>query len=169
MALNGNNIILIGMPGSGKTTLGTELAEKIGYGYIDSDSVIVAREGKRLNEIIKERGREAFLDIEAKVNSEITASRCVIATGGSVIYRQKAVEKLKETGVVVYLKVSCETIAKRLGDLDKRGVAIKDQFTLQDLYDERAPLYEKYADIIVELDNKTINQSVQTIVERLQQ
>ena len=119
-----NNLVLIGMPGSGKTTLGTELAEKIGYGYIDSDSVIVAREGKRLNEIIKEQGREAFLDIEAKVNSEITASRCVIATGGSVIYRENAVKKLKETGVVVYLKVSCETIASRLGDLDKRGVAI---------------------------------------------
>ncbi len=162
-----NNIILIGMPGSGKTTLGTELAEKIGYGYIDSDSVIVAREGKRLNEIIKERGREAFLDIEAKVNSEITASRCVIATGGSVIYRANAVEKLKETGTVVYLKVSCETIAKRLGDLDKRGVAIKDKFTLTDLYNERAPLYEKYADIIVELDDKSIDESVQTIAERL--
>ena len=162
------NIILIGMPGSGKTTLGTELAEKIGYGYIDSDSVIVAREGKRLNEIIKEKGREAFLDIEAKVNSEIMASRCVIATGGSVIYREKAIEKLKETGVVVYLKVSCETIASRLGDLDKRGVAIKDKFTLKDLYNERAPLYEKYADITVELDNKTVQESVQTIVERLQ-
>ena len=155
------NIILIGMPGSGKTTLGTELAEKIGYGYIDSDSVIVAREGKRLHEIIKEKGREAFLDIEAKVNSEIMASRCVI-------YREKAIEKLKETGVVVYLKVSCETIASRLGDLDKRGVAIKDKFTLKDLYNERAPLYEKYADITVELDNKTVQESVQTIVERLQ-
>ena len=163
-----NNIVLIGMPGSGKTTLGTELAEKIGYGYIDSDSVIVAREGKRLNEIIKEQGREAFLDIEAKVNSEITASRCVIATGGSVIYRENAVKKLKETGVVVYLKVSCETIASRLGDLDKRGVAIKDKFTLKDLYNERAPLYEKFADIIVELDDKTVDESVATIVERLQ-
>ena len=168
MEIKTKNIILIGMPGSGKTTLGTELAEKIGYGYIDSDSVIVAREGKRLNEIIKERGREAFLDIEAKVNSEITASRCVIATGGSVIYRENAIKKLKETGVVVYLKVSCETIASRLGDLDKRGVAIKDKFTLQDLYNERAPLYEKYADITVELDGKTIEQSLQSIVEILQ-
>ena len=163
-----SNIILIGMPGSGKTTLGTELAEKMGYGYIDSDSVIVAREGKRLNEIIKEQGREAFLDIEAKVNSEITASRCVIATGGSVIYREKAIEKLKETGIVVYLKVSCETIASRLGDLDKRGVAIKDKFTLNDLYNERSPLYKKFADIVVELDGKTVEQSLDAIAERLQ-
>ena len=87
-----NNIILIGMPGSGKTTLGTELAEILGYGYIDSDSVIVAREGKRLNEIIAEVGREGFLDVEAKVNSELCADRCVIATGGSVIYRDSAMQ-----------------------------------------------------------------------------
>lgn len=157
------NIILIGMPGSGKTTIGTELAEVIGYGYIDSDSVIVAREGKRLNEIIASVGREAFLDIEAKVNSELCANRCVIATGGSVIYRDYAMQKLKEKGDIVYLKLSCDTIAARLGDLKARGVALKDGFTLQDLYNERSPLYEKYADIVVELDGKTIEQSVQAV------
>lgn len=157
------NIILIGMPGSGKTTIGTELAEVIGYGYIDSDSVIVAREGKRLNEIIASVGREAFLDIEAKVNSELCANRCVIATGGSVIYRDYAMQKLKEKGDIVYLKLSCDTIAARLGDLKARGVALKDGFTLQDLYNERSPLYEKYADIVVELDGKTIEQSVQEV------
>jgi shikimate kinase len=157
------NIILIGMPGSGKTTIGTELAEVIGYGYIDSDSVIVAREGKRLNEIIASVGREAFLDIEAKVNSELCANRCVIATGGSVIYREYAMQKLKEKGDIVYLKLSCDTIAARLGDLKARGVALKDGFTLQDLYNERSPLYEKYADIVVELDGKTIEQSVQEV------
>ena len=108
-----NNIILIGMPGSGKTTIGTELAEVIGYGYIDSDSVIVAREGKRLNEIIAEVGREAFLDIEAKVNSELCADRCVIATGGSVIYRDYAMQKLKELGKIVYLQPSYEVIESR--------------------------------------------------------
>ena len=96
--MKNSNVILIGMPGCGKTTIGTELAELIGYGYIDSDSVIVAREGKRLNEIIAELGREGFLDIEAKVNSELCATRCVIATGGSVIYREKAMEKLKTMG-----------------------------------------------------------------------
>ncbi|MBR2023669.1 MAG: shikimate kinase [Clostridia bacterium] len=162
------NIILIGMPGSGKTTIGTELAEVIGYGYIDSDSVIVAREGKRLNEIIASVGRETFLDIEAKVNSELCANRCVIATGGSVIYRDFAMQKLKEKGVIVYLKLSCDTIASRLGDLKARGVALKDGFTLRDLYNERAPLYEKYADIVVELDGKTIEQSVQAVQEAVQ-
>ena len=99
------NIILIGMPGSGKTTIGTELSEVLGYGYIDSDSVIVAREGKRLHEIIAEVGREGFLDIEAKVNSELCADRCVIATGGSVIYRDQAMQKLKELGTIVYLQL----------------------------------------------------------------
>jgi shikimate kinase len=163
-----NNIILIGMPGSGKTTIGTELAEVIGYGYIDSDSVIVAREGKRLNEIIAEVGREAFLDIEAKVNSTITARRCVVATGGSVIYRDYAMQKLKELGTIVYLQLPYEEIEKRLGDLKKRGVALKDGFTLRDLYEERAPLYEKYADIVVELDGKTIAQSVQAVKKAVQ-
>ena len=162
-----NNIILIGMPGSGKTTIGTELSEKIGYGYIDSDSVIVAREGNRLNEIIAAVGREKFLDIEAKVNSEICADRCVIATGGSVIYRDGAMQKLKTLGKIVYLKLSYNTIESRLGDLKARGVALKDGFTLKDLYEERVPLYEKYADIAVELDGKTVEQSVETLREAL--
>ena len=163
-----NNIILIGMPGSGKTTLGTELSEKIGYGYIDSDSVIVAREGKRLSEIIEAVGREAFLDLEAKVNSELCADRCVIATGGSVIYRDYAMQKLKTLGKIVYIQLPYEVIAKRLGDLKKRGVALKDGYTLKDLYEERTPLYEKYADISVELDGKTVMQSVEAVGKAIQ-
>ena len=163
-----NNIILIGMPTCGKTTIGTELSEKIGYGYIDSDSVIVAREGKRLPEIIAEVGREGFLDIEAKINSELCASRCVIATGGSVIDRETAMQKLKTLGKIVYLKLSYETIKSRLGDMKQRGVAYKDGYTLLDLYNERAPLYEKYADIVVELDGKTIMQSVDMVAEAIQ-
>ena len=163
-----NNIILIGMPGSGKTTVGTELAEKIGLGYIDSDSVIVAREGMRLDELIAKVGREAFLDIEGKVNGELCASRCVIATGGSVIYRAQAMEKLKAIGKIVYLRLSYETIAGRLGDLKKRGVAIKEGYTLKDLYAERTPLYEKYADIVVDLDGKTVAESVDALAEALQ-
>ena len=156
------------MPGSGKTTIGTELSEKIGYGYIDSDSVIVAREGMRLPQIIEAKGREGFLDIEAKVNSELCADRCVIATGGSVIYRASAMEKLKTLGTIVYLKLSYETIKSRLGDLKARGVALKEGFTLKDLYEERTPLYEKYADIAVELDGKTVMESVEAVAKAVQ-
>lgn len=161
------NVILIGMPGSGKTTVGTYLSELIGYGYIDSDSVIVAREGMRLPEIIEQKGREAFLDIEAKVNSEICASRCVIATGGSVIYREKALEALRKIGKVVYLQLSYEEIDRRLGDLKARGVALKEGFTLRDLYNERVPLYEKYADVVVCLDGLTVEQSAKAVEEAI--
>lgn len=161
------NIILIGMPGCGKTTVGTYLSEIIGYGYIDSDSVIIAREGMRLSEIIAQKGTEAFLDIEAKVNSEICASRCVIATGGSVIYREKAVEALKKIGKVVYLQLSYEEIARRLGDLKARGVALKEGFTLLDLYNERIPLYEKYADITVCLDGLTVEEAANALAEAI--
>lgn len=163
------NIILIGMPGSGKTTIGTELAEVLGYGYIDSDSVIIAREGLRLNELMAKVGREAFLDIEAKVNSEICASRCVIATGGSVIYRENAVKALAKTGVIVYLQLPYEAIASRLGDLVKRGVALKEGYTLLDLYNERTPLYERYADICVPLGNKSIAECVTAVANALKE
>ncbi len=165
--LQNNNVIFIGMPGCGKTTIGSEVAERIGYGYIDSDSVIVAREGKRLSDIIAEVGREGFLDIEAKVNSELAANRCVIATGGSVIYRDYAMQKLKGMGTVVYLKHSYETIESRLGDLKKRGVALKEGFTLKDLYEERTPLYEKYADIVVELENGPLQDAVERTLKAL--
>ncbi|MBQ7913188.1 MAG: shikimate kinase [Clostridia bacterium] len=162
-----NNIILIGMPGCGKTTIGVEVSETLGYGYIDSDSVIVAREGKHLREIIAEKGTEGFLDIEAKINSELCANRCVIATGGSVIYRDYAMQKLKTMGKIVYLKHKYEVIKRRLGDLKKRGVALKEGFTLQDLYDERTPLYEKYADIIVEMPDGTKAEAVNAVIEAL--
>lgn len=163
-----NNIILIGMPGCGKTTVGTELSERMGYGYIDSDSVLVAREGKRLSEIIADVGTEAFLDIEAKVNSELCASRCIIATGGSVVYRDKAMQELKKMGTVVYLKYPYEVIAARLGDLKKRGVVLKEGDTLADLYKERTALYEKYADITVELIERPVAATVEIVWKALQ-
>ncbi len=162
-----SNIVLIGMPGAGKTTLGTELSELLDYDYIDSDSVIVARTGRRLSDIIAEEGTEAFLDIEGKVNAELDVENCIIATGGSVIYRDFAMQKLKERGVIVYLKLPYEVIRKRLWDLTKRGVALKEGYTLKDLYDERTPLYEKYADITVELSGQSVEKSVEQIRKAL--
>ena len=162
------NVILVGMPGAGKSTLGVLLAKKIGYGYIDSDSVIVAREGKLLSDLIEEHGNDGFLDIEAKVNSSISAYRCVISTGGSAIYRGDAIDKMRKNGVVVYLKISYEEMARRLGAFSKRGIVLKDGFTLLDLYNERTPLYEKHADYIVELDGLTIEESADKIKGKIQ-
>jgi shikimate kinase len=161
------NIVLIGMPTSGKTTIGIELSAALGYGYIDSDSVIVARSGKNLRELIADLGNEAYLDYEAKVNAEITASRCVIATGGSAVYRETGMCKLKENATVVYLKMSFEEMSRRLGDLVARGVVLKEGFTLLDMYNERIPLYEKYADLTVEIDGKTLAQCVHEVKEAL--
>ena len=158
------NIILVGMPGCGKSTLGVILAKKINYGYIDSDSVIVALQGKLLPDLIEELGNEAFLDLEARVISSITPQRCVISTGGSAIYREDVIKKMKENGVVIYLKISFEEVEKRLGDLKERGVVLKKGFSLRDLYEERDPLYEKSADIVVELDGNSIEKNAEKLI-----
>ena len=162
------NIILVGMPGSGKSTLGIMLAKKIHYGYIDSDSVIVAQQGKLLPELIEELGNEGFLELEARVNASLCARHCVIATGGSAIYRGDVIEKMKENGLVVYLKISYEEVERRLGNLKKRGVVLKDGYTLKDLYNERAPLYEKHADYIVSLSRGKIEESAEKIRKAIQ-
>ena len=162
-----SNIVLIGMPTSGKTTIGTELSARIGYGYIDSDSVIVARSGKNLRDLIAELGNDGYLDFESKVNAEIAADRCVIATGGSAVYREKGMKKLKENATIVYLKMSYEEMRKRLGDIAARGVVLKEGFTLLDMYNERVPLYEKYADITVEIDGKPLAECVKLLKEAL--
>lgn len=157
------NIILIGMPGCGKSTVGVLLAKMIGYGYIDSDLVIQTEEKKLLREIIAERGTEAFNALENKVNAGLWADRCVIATGGSVVYGAEAMAHLKEIGVVVYLKLSYREISRRLGDIVERGVSIKDGETLRQLYDERIVLYEKYADVTVDCEGQTVEQSVRAV------
>ena len=140
-----NNIILIGMPGVGKSTLGVVLAKVLGFQFIDADLLIQEQERKKLHQIIKEVGINGFMEIENQVNASIEAERSVIATGGSVVYCRQAMSHLKEIGTVVYLKVSLSTLEKRLGNLKRRGVILKKGQTLKDLYEERVPLYEKYA------------------------
>lgn len=154
------NIVLIGMPGAGKSTVGVVLAKRLGMSFMDSDLVIQEQEGKMLHEIIAEKGTEGFLVIEDKVNAAINPKNTVIATGGSVIYGQNAMEHLREIGTVCYLKLSYESIDERLGDLAQRGVALKDGQTLMDLYQERTPLYEKYANLVIDCENKNIREVV---------
>lgn len=128
------NIILIGMPGCGKSTVGVILAKIIGYSFLDSDLLIQEKDGRLLSEIISQEGLDGFNKIENKINASIDVSRSVIATGGSVIYGKEAMEHFKKIGIVVYIRLPYEEIANRLGDLTQRGVSIKEGQTLLDLY-----------------------------------
>lgn len=157
------NIVLIGMPGAGKSTVGVVLAKALGYDFMDSDLVIQSETGKRLFEIIEEKGIDGFLEIENQVNAHIEAKNTIIATGGSVIYGEEAMEHLKAIGQVIYLKVSYKDLEKRLGNLLQRGVAIRSGNTLLDLYNERVPLYEKYADLTIDEENRDIREVVEMI------
>lgn len=162
------NIVLIGMPGAGKSTVGVVLAKRMGMSFMDSDLVIQEQEGKMLHEIIEKIGTEGFLEVEDRVNAGIKPKNTVIATGGSVVYGKNAMEHLSQIGTVCYLKLSYESIADRLGDLAKRGVALKDGQTLMDLYQERIPLYEKYAKLTIDCENKNIREIVGEIARIFQ-
>ena len=158
-----NNVILTGMPGSGKSTVVVVLAKGLGYRFLDSDLVIQEQTGKLLYQLIEELGEAGLLALENEVNASILASHTVIATGGSAIYGNEAMAHFKEIGKVVYLKLPYGELAERLGDLHERGVVLKPGFTLKDLYDERAPLYERYADITLDCSNKSIRQVMEEI------
>lgn len=151
-----DNIILIGMPGAGKSTVGVVLAKRLGYRFVDSDLVIQEKTGMLLHQIIEEKGTEGFIKIENDINAALNAQQSVIATGGSVIYGKEAMQHFKNTGRVVYLKLSYASIAQRLGDLNERGVALKKGQSLGDLYAERIPCYEHYADITIDCEDKMI-------------
>ncbi len=161
------NIVLIGMPGVGKSTLGVVLAKELGYEFVDADLLIQKRENRLLKEIIADEGVDGFLKIENDVNANITATKTVIATGGSVIYGAKAMEHLKEIGTVVYLKLDYETLDSRLGSLKGRGVVLKDGQNLKSLYDERVPLYEKYADVIVDEGGLDLESTLKEVLNSL--
>ncbi len=161
------NIILIGMPGCGKSTVGVVLAKAANLDFIDSDLVIQKQMGCKLSQLIDQYGDEGFRAIENRINAELTAGDSVIATGGSVVYGEEAMRHLKNIGTVVYLKLSCPAIADRLGDLHARGVTIKPGWTLQDLYNERVPLYEKWADIVVDCETMQLREVVQYIMEKI--
>ena len=154
-----NNIVLIGMPGVGKSTIGVIAAKQLGFQFVDADLLIQQQENRLLSEIIAKDGIDAFMQIENQVNSTIHADHSIISTGGSVVYGVKAMEHLKSIGIVVYLKLSYDALRCRLHNLKDRGVVLREGQTLQDLYQERTPLYEKYADIVVEEDSLDIEQT----------
>lgn len=162
------NIVLIGMPGVGKSTAGVVLAKVLGYQFLDADLVIQEEEKRLLHEIIREEGTEGFIEIENRVNAGIQAEQSVIATGGSVVYGKEAMEHLKEIGTIVYLKLPYAILEKRLHNIKGRGVVLKEGQTLQDLYEERVVLYEKYADIIVDETNLNVEETIEKIIEALQ-
>ena len=145
-----DNITLIGMPASGKSTIGVLLAKRLGFSFVDVDIVIQEQEGRLLKEIISEEGQDGFLEVENRVNAALSVQHSVIAPGGSVIYGKEAMEHLKKISTVVYLKLSYEAVEERLGNLTDRGVVLKEGMTLKDLYQERTPYYETYADITIE-------------------
>ncbi len=164
-----DNIVLIGMPGVGKSTIGVVLAKVLGYQFIDADLVIQEQTGRLLKDIIAEDGIEEFIKTENRINASICPKNAVIATGGSVVYGKEAMEHLSQIGTVIYLQLELPALSRRLGSLKKRGVVLKEGQTLKDLYEERIPLYEKYADIIINEHHCTIQKTVGKIVKELEE
>ncbi len=161
-----DNIILIGMPGVGKSTIGVVLAKILGYNFLDSDLVIQDNQKLLLWQIIEQKGLDEFIKIEERVNESINVTKTVIATGGSVVYGSNAMMHFKSIGKIVYIYTDYNQLVSRLGDFKNRGIAIKSNQTLYDLYLQRCPLYEKYADITVK-NNDSITEVINDILDKL--
>ena len=160
-----NNIILIGMPGSGKSTLGVVLAKKLGYKFIDSDILIQEKYEKTLEQLIEEHGDRGFIQIENEVNCSISPHHTVIPTGGSAVYGKEAMEHFKDIGTVVYLELPPELLEERLGSLKERGVVSNGKTTVEEIYADRTALYKKYADITLNEQGKQIRETVEMLYD----
>lgn len=159
-----SNLIFIGMPAVGKSTVGVVVAKQLGMQFIDTDLLIQKQEKRLLREIIADVGEEGFLKIENQVNQEVDAENAVISPGGSIVYCEEAMKHFKEIGTVVYLKASYQTIKKRIRSPKKRGVVLKEGQSFRDLYNERVKLFEKYADITVCEDGCEIEQTIENVL-----
>jgi len=162
------NITLIGMPAAGKSTVGVLLAKRLGYNFVDVDIVIQERTKKLLKQMIAEEGMDGFMAVENRINAELDVDQSVIAPGGSVIYGKEAMEHLKEISTIVYLKLTYEEVESRLGNLVDRGVVLKNGMTLRDLYNERVPYYEKYADITIQEAGKNVGAVVDELRDMME-
>lgn len=148
------NIVLIGMPGSGKSTIGVLLAKNLAYQFVDSDLIIQEKSGMKLQKYIDQYGPDAFAELEDKINSEIVVDRSVIATGGSAVYGENAMKHFSEMATIVYLRVSYEALQHRITNFSSRGIVVPQGETFLDVYNERIPLYEKYAEVTVDTEGK---------------
>ena len=164
---NVDNIVLIGMPGVGKSTIGVILAKVLGYNFIDTDILIQEKTRKLLSQIIQESGIDEFIRIENDINKSLKVNRSVIATGGSVIYGREAMDNLKSIGKVIYLKQDFERINERVSNINGRGVVLRDNQTFLELYNERTQLYEKYADIVLDEGDLSIEDTLNKLVYEL--
>ena len=162
-----DNIVLIGMPGSGRSTIGVVLAKRLGYDFVDSDLVIQGAYHKTLEQLIEENGDAGFIQIENDINKSLEYTKTVIATGGSVVYGSEAMKHLKSIGTIVYLKVSEADLNERLGSLKERGVVSNGKTTVKEIFDDRRALYEKYAEITVNLEGKSLKDSVLELAQLL--
>ena len=162
-----DNIILIGMPGAGKSTLGVLLAKAMGKLFVDTDIIIQQKTKRLLQDIIDNDGTEAFLSLEEEILLSVNEENTVIATGGSAVYSEKAMEHFKESGKIVYLHVDFDEIVKRVTNITTRGIVLKNGKTLSDAFDERKPLYDRYADIVIDCTGNSVEQSVKKIMESL--
>lgn len=162
------NIVLIGMPGCGKSTVGVLMAKALGMAFVDTDVVFQAKEGRKLQKIIEEIGIDAFLAREEEAILGLSCEKTVIATGGSVVYGHRAMKQLHKDGVVVYIRLPYQEIEHRLSNLATRGVTLREGQTLYDLYEERIPLYEKEADFVLDASGLQIEQTVEAIARRME-
>ena len=163
--MNKQNVVLIGMPASGKSTCGVIAAKVLLKNFFDTDLLVQGLEQSRLQELIDEKGTDYFFTAEENAILTLKLEATVIATGGSVIYSEKAMQHLKSLGKVIYLHLSYETMCKRINDLTTRGIVVKNGTTLKDMYDERIPLYEKYADVTIDCDNNNVEETVEQIIK----
>ena len=162
-----NNLILIGMPAVGKSTVGVLLAKRLGFTFVDTDLLIQRSEGCLLQELIGRLGTHGFCDLEAAHVCKLAAEQSIIATGGSVVYRPETMDHLECLGTLIWLTIDLDGLVSRLEKLDERGVVHLPGQSIEQLYEERIPLYQKYAQISVDTSRKTPDQVVQSVLEKL--